>query len=53
MFGTRREFLAASSAVAAAFGLRAVGADTVSTADGGPAVIWLQTQGCTDARSRC
>jgi hydrogenase small subunit len=47
MFGTRREFLAASSAVAAAFGLRAVGADAVSTADGGPAVLWLQAQGCT------
>ena len=42
MFGTRRDFLTASSAIAAALGLRAVGADPISTDDGGPAVIWLQ-----------
>ena len=47
MFGTRRDFLTASSAIAAALGLRAVGADPISTDDGGPAVIWLQAQGCT------
>jgi hydrogenase small subunit len=44
---SRRELLKASSALAAALGLRAIGADKVFAAGGDPPVVWLQAQGCT------
>lgn len=47
---TRRDFLKASSAVAAAFGIQlpdALGAPKTAGEDGPPSVVWLQTQGCT------
>ena len=45
MSGSRREFLRASAALAAAFGLRAAG--EAAAAEETPSVIWLQAQGCT------
>ena len=45
MSASRREFLKASTALAAAFGLRAVG--EAAAAEETPSVIWLQAQGCT------
>ena len=43
----RRDFLKATSALAAAFGLRLVGPQEAFAKEGGPSVIWLQAQGCT------
>ena len=44
---SRRDFLQATSAVAAAFGLRAIGPGAVSASEQRPSVVWLQAQGCT------
>lgn len=48
---TRRDFLKASAAVAAALGLRVTGprakALAQETVDGGVPVVWLQAQGCS------
>ncbi|MBN1442415.1 MAG: hydrogenase small subunit [Planctomycetes bacterium] len=53
MMVTRREFLRATAAVAAALGLRATGAGGLPEAlareneDGGVPVVWLEAQSCT------
>ena len=44
---SRREFLRASSALAAALGLRAVGAEPAFAAEGSPSLVWLQAQACS------
>ena len=44
---SRRDFLRATSALAGAFGLRAMGAGSVSASEEGSSVVWLQAQGCT------
>ncbi|MFA6135468.1 MAG: hydrogenase small subunit [Phycisphaerae bacterium] len=46
---SRRDFLKASSAVAAALGLRSLGflTEEALAAEGTPTVVWLQAQGCT------
>ena len=44
---TRRDFLKASSAIAAALGLSPLGSQEAFGAEGAPSVVWLQAQGCT------
>jgi len=44
---SRRDFLKATSALAAAFGLRAMGPGSVMASEEGTSVVWLQAQGCT------
>ncbi len=44
---SRRDFLRATSALAAAFGLRAVGPGAAWAAEEKASVVWLQAQGCT------
>jgi len=43
----RRDFLRASSAIAAAWGLHVPEASAIVTSGPGPSVVWLQAQGCT------
>ena len=43
----RRDFLRASSAIAAAWGLQVPEASAIITSGPGPTVVWLQAQGCT------
>ena len=43
----RRDFVQASSVLAAAFGLRLTGVDAAEAAEKSPSVIWLQAQCCT------
>ena len=44
---SRRDFLRATSALAAAFGLRAIGPGAVWAGEEKAAVVWLHAQGCT------
>ena len=44
---SRRDFLRATSALAAALGLRAIAPGAASAAEDKASVVWLQAQGCT------
>ena len=55
---TRRAFLQASSAIAAAFGIGSMGIPWLRerkalAAEGAPGVIWLQDRDAPDVRFRC
>lgn len=47
MVVTRRDFLKATSAIAAALGLRSLSSQEAFGAEGAQSVVWLQAQGCT------